>query len=142
MNIMRLGSISCMLAILFAGGCVERTLDIDSTPPGALVYLDDQEIGRTPLNHDFLWYAKYDVVIRKEGYETVKTTADVKAPLYEWIPFDLFADLLPIHFKDHHHFTFAMNPQPEVTDTDKLIQNGQDMRGQLESSHFLSSTKP
>src|SRR5688500_18580755 len=55
------------------GGCVVREMVIDSEPRGALVYLNDQEIGRTPLTKEFTWYGTYDAVVRLEGYETLKT---------------------------------------------------------------------
>ncbi|HWB52725.1 MAG TPA: PEGA domain-containing protein [Tepidisphaeraceae bacterium] len=45
-----------VLALLMAGGCgVQRQMVMTSNPPGALVYLNGQEIGRTPLKHEFLW---------------------------------------------------------------------------------------
>ncbi|MGZ3388170.1 MAG: PEGA domain-containing protein, partial [Isosphaeraceae bacterium] len=45
-------------------GCVEQTMTIQSDPPGALVYMNDQELGRTPLTKDFTWYGDYDVQVR------------------------------------------------------------------------------
>src|SRR5258705_14001278 len=86
--------------LLFAG-CVEQTMDIQSDPPGALVYLNNQELGRTPLTRDFKWYGDYDVQVRLEGYETLKTHEKVIAPAWNWVPFDLFAQLIPANFKDH-----------------------------------------
>jgi len=52
---------------LAAGGCVHRTLEVESNPPGALVYLNGEEVGRTPMRKEFLWYGTYDVQLRKEG---------------------------------------------------------------------------
>ena len=42
------------------------TARVQSDPPGALVYLNGEEVGRTPLAHDFLWYGNYDVELRSE----------------------------------------------------------------------------
>ena len=51
-----------------AGGCgVERTLQIESNPPGALVHLNGEEVGRTPMRKAFVWYGTYDVQLRKDG---------------------------------------------------------------------------
>jgi hypothetical protein len=41
------------LTLLVATGCVQRTMRVDSNPPGAIVWMNDQEIGRTPLERDF-----------------------------------------------------------------------------------------
>ena len=37
-------------------GCVQRRLTIRSSPPGAVVYVGNQEIGTTPISHDFIYY--------------------------------------------------------------------------------------
>ena len=122
--------------ILVAGvvpGCVERTLSIQTNPPGALVRLNGgpQEL-RTPATHDFVWYGTYDIVIRKDGYRTIKTKAPVIAPIYEWIPLDLIAELLPIHLKDARTLKYEMDPLPtEEEDADALLKRSHELRGRL-----------
>src|SRR5262249_52403490 len=93
--------IAALLSPLLAG-CVQRTMTIKSDPPGALVSHKDQEGGRTPLKRDFTWYGDSDVQIRKEGYEPRKTPQPVIARWYEWVPFDLFAQMLPMRATDNH----------------------------------------
>jgi len=118
-----------------AGGCVERTMEIQTNPSGAIVELNDQEVGRTPLQHDFLWYGTYSVTIRKEGYQTLKTKASVIAPIYQWIPLDLVAELLPFDIKDHHTLQYQLLPQPaEAEQSQALLDRAIQMRGDLESS--------
>src|ERR1043165_4777491 len=67
----------CAIVLIFlfvgAGGCVRRTLTVTTDPPGAVIYLNGVEAGRTPLERDFVFYGTYDVAVRKEGYETLKT---------------------------------------------------------------------
>ena len=93
-------------------GCVRRTMKITTEPPSALVYLNDQEIGRSEVNIDFLWYGDYDVVIRKEGYETLKTNWVVKRPWYQYIPLDFFFEVLwPGKIVDARHQHFELSPQ-------------------------------
>jgi hypothetical protein len=116
------------------GGCVEREVQINSDPQGALVYLNDQEVGRTPLRQDFTWYGTYDVSVRKEGYQTLKTTAPVIAPWWQWVPFDFVADVLPFRLKDTHALSYTLKPIPETAeDPDRLVQRGEAMRDRLES---------
>ena len=54
--------------VMMSTGCVRRTIRITTEPPNALVFLNDQEIGRSEVATDFLWYGDYDVIIRKKGY--------------------------------------------------------------------------
>ncbi len=76
-------------------GCVKRTLQITSTPPGALVHVNDQEAGRTPLTMPFQHYGVYDVRLEKEGYEPLWTAGRAPAPWWEHPGPDLIAEAIP-----------------------------------------------
>ena len=76
-------------------GCVERRLLITSEPSGALVYLNDQEVGRTPLKVPFTWYGTYDVRLEREGYQTLETEQVAEQPWWEKPGPDLFAEAIP-----------------------------------------------
>ncbi len=108
------GGVVWVLAVVATSvsvSCVRRTLTIDSDPQGAMVYLNDEEVGPTPVSRDFIWYGDYDVVLRKEGYATLRTHAVVKAPLYQYFPTDFFVDVLwPGELHDQHHFHFVLDP--------------------------------
>ena len=104
-------------------GCVERTLTVHSDPPGALVYLNDQEVGRTPFTKRFIWYGTYDVQVRKEGYQTLKTQTPVIAPWWQWLPFDFVAEVVPASFKDPHAVSYTLKPQSqEQVNPDAIVQ--------------------
>jgi hypothetical protein len=127
------------------GGCVEQSLSVNSNPPGALVYLNDQEVGRTPVNRDFTWYGDYDVQLRLEGYETLKTHKQIEAPLWNWVPFDLVANLLPFTFRDHQEMSFTLRPlDPSKDQPAGLLSRASDLRNQLESSQYTRppTTRP
>jgi hypothetical protein len=128
-------------AITFCGGCVERTMVIDSNPPGALVYMNDQELGRTPIRRDFFLYGKYDTQVRADGYQTLKTTTAVNPPIYQWIPIDVLAEILPIPFHDVQHFTFTLKPAAAPGDDSTLVAQAIALRGQLESTKY-TTTRP
>lgn len=130
--------LSCLLAPL--GGCVRRTLTINSNPPGALVYLNGQDVGRTPMTRDFVWYGNYDLVLRKEGYLTLKTHANVFPPFWQWVPLDLFTEVLPLH--DNQRFSFEMRPQSDrPVDSESLFARAMQLRNRLESSQ-QPTTRP
>lgn len=121
---------------------MERILTVQTNPPGALVYLNGQEMGRTPAQRNFTWYGTYDLAVRKEGYHAIKTIAKVDAPIYEWIPLDLVFELLPIPLKDHHVLHYDLEPEPVVEGTDaEMLERAEKMRKQLEWSHY-PATRP
>ena len=125
---------------LLAGGCVHRTLQVDSSPPGALVYLNGEEVGRTPMRKEFLWYGTYDVQLRKEGYETLTAEEKVWAPWWQWPPIDLFAEALPL--EDNHVAHYTMKPvTAQITDPQQVLGRAVQMRRKLKSSQFPQPDK-
>jgi hypothetical protein len=44
-----------LAAPLMLIGCMQRELVVQSDPPGAIVSLNDREVGRTPFKKTFLW---------------------------------------------------------------------------------------
>lgn len=92
------------------GGCVERRLVITSEPAGATVYLNDAELGRTPLEVDFTYFGTYDVRLRKDGYEPLVTSRNAKAPFHEWPGVDLAAMLIPVTKRTRIDWHFDLVP--------------------------------
>src|SRR3954463_11491299 len=109
-------------------GCsrVDRSLQVTSNPPGALVYLNGEEAGRTPMNKSFVWYGTYDVQLRKEGYKTLSTKEQVWAPWWQIPPIDFVADLLPFPLHDQHKKSYTLTPATEEPeDTTDLLARGE-----------------
>jgi len=121
-----------LTAAVMLGGCVERKLTINTQPQGALVILNDEEIGESPVTVNFEWYGDYWVRIRKEGYETLNTHRELKGPWYDAFPFDFFAQIIsPKRIVDSYEWTFALSPQKQTTQ-EELIQNAEKLKEQLE----------
>ena len=116
--------------LLLAGGCVQRVMHVQSDPPGAVVTLNDSEVGRTPCDVPFTWYGNYDVVARADGYRTLKTTREVNAPWWQFVPFDLLTDFLPV--RDDEAVELKLTPQGPA-DPNGVLARGEVMRGRLES---------
>lgn len=113
--------VAVVIGASLSGGCVRRTMIITTDPPQALVYLNDEEIGRSEVSTDFLWYGDYDVIVRKEGYKTLKTHWKIDPPWYQVIPFDFFAEVLwPGHLHDTHARQFKLDPEVRPT-SEELI---------------------
>ena len=101
-----------LVTVTILSGCVERRLTINTEPQGAMVLLNDEEIGDSPATVSFEWYGDYNVVIRKEGFETLKTHRKLKAPWYDGFPFDFFANTLnPDIIVDEFEWTFELEPK-------------------------------
>lgn len=116
------------VAVLGLSGCVERLITVTSEPAGALVWLNGEEAGTTPLTRSFLWYGNYEVVLRKDGYETIRTARETKTPIYQWPGLDLiFENVLPWEFLDHHEWDFQLAPQ-QPTDPACLIERARKFR--------------
>ncbi len=120
-----------LIVSLFLVGCVERKLTINTEPQGAIVVLNDEEIGTSPVTTSFNWYGDYNVRISKEGFETLKTHRKLKGPWYDYFPFDFFAQILnPKRIVDSYEWTFELAPQKQPT-REELIQDALELKKQL-----------
>ncbi len=110
-------------------------MTINTDPDGALIYLNDQEVGRTPLKHDFQEYGNYQLEVRKEGYETLKSTQDVSAPWWDSVGPDLISELLPFHFQVHRDYHYSLVPaSTQPADAQSLLQGAKQMQRMLLTS--------
>jgi hypothetical protein len=117
-----------MVLVIAAPGCVRRTLTITTEPPAALVFLNQQEIGRSAVTVDFLWYGDYDVTIRQKGYRTLQTNWNIEAPWYQVMPLDFFAEVLwPGQIHDTHSRHFVLEPEEQPT-TEELVERAIEAR--------------
>ncbi len=120
--------------LLLATGCVgvRRELTVESEPAGALVYLNGDEVGRTPLTRDFVYYGTFDVKLRKEGYETLEDRPRVWAPWWQVPPIDLVAEAFPL--TDRHRLSYELTPAEQGADPQELVRRGSELRGELQAS--------
>lgn len=117
----------CVFGVLLCG-CVERRLTVNTVPPGAVVILNDEEIGVSPVTVAFNWYGDYKVRVRKEGFETLNTHRMLEAPLHDKFPFDFFYGALwPGTIEDEYEWSFELKSY-EAPDRDGLIKAAMEMR--------------
>jgi len=113
---------------LFFGGCVQRRMTIRSNPPGAQVYIDDQEIGRTPVSTDFTYYGKRNIRLVKDGFETLTVKQSVWAPWYEWPGLEFVSEnLWPWEIRDERMFDYQMQPAM-VVPSQTLLGRAEELR--------------
>lgn len=123
-----LNCILILLAVSMAAGCVERYITVKSHPGGAVVWLNGEEIGTTPATTAFTWYGTYEVVLRKDGYETLRTGQKADPPIYQWLGLDLFFESLwPGTLVDRHEWEFELTKLGPV-DPNVLIDRATQLR--------------
>jgi hypothetical protein len=117
-----------LLALLILTGCVERRMTIRSNPPGAQVYVDDYEIGTTPVSTGYIYYGTRKIRLVKDGYETLTVYQPMPPPWYDWFGIDFFSEnIWPGKIRDERAFDYQMNPIINVP-TDELRARAEQLR--------------
>jgi len=109
-------------------GCVKRTMRITSDPSGALVWVNDREVGRTPVDVGFVHYGTYDVRLVKEGCEPLLTFGRANPPLWDVIPLDLVAEVVPFELESTVRWHYTLEPKND--DRAALIDRARDVRAE------------
>ncbi|MEI7782521.1 MAG: PEGA domain-containing protein, partial [Planctomycetota bacterium] len=117
------------LAVLAAGsGCVQRRMTIRSNPPGALVYVDDYQIGTTPVSTDFVYYGTRKIRLVKDGFETLTVRQPFPLPWYEIFPIDFVSEnLWPGEIRDERVVDLAMMPA-STTPPEEVVARAEQSR--------------
>ncbi len=132
----------CIFGILAVSqtGCVERKLTINTEPQGALVALNDEEIGTSPVTVEFNWYGDYKVRLIKDGYEIVNTHRKLDAPAHDGFPLDFFYEVLwPGLVVDEYEWTFAL-PEYQAPARQDLIDSAQQLKKAAEQEDTLETS--
>jgi hypothetical protein len=117
------------LGVLTQPGCLRRRLTVRSNPSGALVYVDDQEIGVTPVSTPYTYYGTRKIQLFADGYEPLTVKQPFTAPWYEIPPLDFFVEnLWPWEIRDERVVQFEMQPAQAVPN-EKLIERAEMLRG-------------
>ena len=119
-----------------AAGCVRRRMTIRTNPPGAMVYIDEYEVGTTPVSTEFTYYGDRKIRLVKDGYETATFIQPVRAPWYQWPVIDFFAETFSPHeIRDQQVFDYQLRPQ-RVVPTDELLQRAEGLRRKVQPAGF------
>lgn len=127
-----------LLSLLLLPACVQRKIRVTSTPPGARVLLNDQEIGRTPVETRFTFYGGYDIQLIKPGFEHLHELKQAKAPLHEYPVIDLAATAVPADINHTIEWHFDLTPVAESLDPEAaredLLNRAEDLREQARTT--------
>ncbi len=130
----------CLLQV----GCVTRRLTVRSNPPGAMVYIDDYEIGPTPVSVPYTYYGTRKIVLVKDGFETLTVMQEIPAPWYQWFPLDFFSEnVVPVEIRDQRTVDFNLVPKLMLP-RESVRQRGEELRQQTQGAATIpvGSTVP
>jgi hypothetical protein len=132
-----------LLIVITIGGCVQRRLTIRSNPPGARVYVGDEEVGTTPVSTDFVYYGTRKIRLVKDGFETMVVNQPIPAPWYQIPPLDFISEnVIPGEIRDERVVNFQLVPLQAVS-TDQLLARGEQLRSTSSPPvMILNSTAP
>jgi hypothetical protein len=124
------GLLPLLAFTLAAPGCVRRTITITSEPSGAIVWLNDREVGRTPVDVEFVYYGEYAVRLVKDGYEPMLTSGHAKAPVWDMAGPDLFAEVMPAELRSRVRWHYSL--EPTVEDRPGLVDRAEGLRAEVQ----------
>ena len=103
-------------------------MTVRSNPPGALLYVDDYEVGVTPVSTNFTYYGTRKMRLVKDGYETLTVMQSIPPPWYEYVPLDFVAEnFVPGQIRDQRCLDFQLKPQL-VVPTEQLLSRAEELR--------------
>jgi len=121
-------ALALTLVSLWLTGCVSRRMTIRTNPPGALVYVDDYEVGVTPVSTDFVYYGTRKIRLVKDGYETMTIYQRVPPPWYQYIGIDFVTEnLYPAEIRDERSFDYQLVPQ-RILPSAVIRERGEELR--------------
>jgi hypothetical protein len=121
-------ALACGCLVALSAGCVQRRMTIRSNPPGALVYVDDYQVGTTPVSTDFIYYGTRKIRLVKDGFETLTVRQPFPMPWYQVFPLDFVTEnLWPAEIRDERVVDLAMVPAAS-TPPDQVVARAEQAR--------------
>jgi hypothetical protein len=122
-----------LCASVLLSGCVERRMTIRTNVDnqgGALVYLDNEEVGISPVSTGFTYYADREIRLVKDGYETVTLVQPICAPWWDSLLLEFFTEnLCPFTLRDERQFHYEL-PAVAAVSSSEVIQRGSQLRSE------------
>ena len=124
-------------------GCngVRWRLTITSEPSGAIVYLNNKEIGKTPISRNFVYSGVYDIKCYKEGYEMKETYYKAGRPWYLYPGIDFFAEnFTPGELRDEQTCHITLEQKREIP-RNELYENACKLRDEAHNGAVVTKNE-
>lgn len=115
-------------ACLLTTGCVRRRMTVRTFPPGAQVFVDDQEIGTTPCSASFVYYGTRKITLIKDGYKTETVWQTFNPPWHQIPPLDFFNENLNPHEIRDERIVDVQLVLQEIVPQQQLLDRAQALR--------------
>ncbi len=118
--------------LLLLSGCAQRILHIETQPPGADVYINGEAAGKTPLDHPFDFYGKFEIVLRHTDHQSRRIIHKASPPWYAYFPMDIIVEfILPVFpLRDVHRIEASLQKAGKI---DEALRKDLDEKVQAES---------
>lgn len=111
-----------------SAGCVQRRLVIKSQPEGALVTVDNQVVGQTPLSVPFVYSGTRQIRLEREGYQTVNVKERFRPKWYDTFPLSFFSNNFAMReIRDTRVLDFRLEPKANVEEN-QLLNRANELR--------------
>ena len=118
------------ITLAFPSGCVRRRLTVRTTPPGAVVSVDNQIIGTSPAASSFTYYGTREIRVEKDGFRTEAIKRRLNPPWYEAPVLDFISESLwPWEIRDERLIDVQLVPET-IEPTASVLQRADDLRRQ------------
>ena len=118
---------------LMLTGFMQRRLTVRSNPPGALVYIDDVEVGLSPVSIPFTYYGTRTIRLEKDRFKTVEIQQKINPPWYQIPPLDFISEILvPVEIRDEREVKVDLQPLEPTNESDVLNRANQIRQNSLQ----------
>lgn len=129
-----------LISLLGSSGCIRKRMTIRTNPPGAMVYVDKQPIGLTPVSTSFTYYGTRSYEIVRDGYRTEKFLRKISPPWYAIPPLDFVSETLwPFEQRDERIIDVQLSAEP-IVPKEALVASAEQLR--LQASQGVAVSAP
>ncbi|WP_233216549.1 PEGA domain-containing protein [Blastopirellula marina] len=137
----RFSVLALLVTVLITSGCVRRRFTVRTNPPGAVLYVDNQEIGVTPVATGYTYYGTREIRLEKDGYEPVVQLHQFKTPWYEYPGLDFISEnIVPWEIRDQRDLEFEMVPR-RIIPPEELRARAEQLRANAQAG-FVTPLAP
>ncbi|MBI1247058.1 PEGA domain-containing protein [bacterium] len=137
-----LGLLTLLAAMLASSGCVRRRFTVRTNPPGAVLYVDNQEIGVTPVATGYTYYGTREIRLEKDGYEPVVQMHEFKTPWYQYPGLDFLSEnVVPWEIRDQRDLDFEMVPL-RIVPPEELRGRAEQLRANAQAGYTTPLVPP
>lgn len=115
-------------------GCnsVKRRMIVRTQPEGALVSIDRQPVGYSPVSVPFTYYGTREIQLEMDGFETIRVKERVAPPLYDSFPFSFVTENFSVRERrDNRVMDFQLVPKQQANEN-QLIERANQTRSNIQ----------